>query len=323
MSVPYQLVEWLADGRFQSGERLGERLGISRAAVWKQVRGLERLGLPVQAVRGKGYRLAQPLELLDLAEIQGQLSAEAREGLAAIEHFHELDSTNDQLRRQPAPRSGTVCLAERQTRGRGRRGRPWVSPYGANLYLSLLWRFERGVAALGGLSLVVGIALVRALRDLGIEGAGLKWPNDVYLQDAKLAGILIEITGESSGPCAAVIGVGVNVAMPEHCGAEIDQSWTDLSRAGGAAVSRNRLAARVIEEVLLAVREFDRAGLHPFLQEWQRHDLSHGRPVQLRLAEDSVFGTGAGIDGDGAFLLDTPDGIRRFTSGEVSLRITP
>lgn len=323
MSVAYQLVEWLADGRFQSGERLGERLGISRAAVWKQVRGLERLGLPVQAVRGKGYRLAQPLELLDLAEIQGQLSAEAREGLAAIEHFHELDSTNDHLRRQPPPRSGTVCLAERQTRGRGRRGRHWVSPYGANLYLSLLWRFERGVAALGGLSLVVGIALVRTLRGLGVEGAGLKWPNDVYLQDAKLAGILIEITGESSGPCAAVIGVGVNVAMPEHYGAEIDQSWTDLSRAGGAAVSRNRLAARVIEEVLLAVREFDRAGLRPFLQEWQRHDLSYGRPVQLRFAGDSVFGTGAGIDDDGAFLLDTPDGIRRFTSGEVSLRITP
>ena len=323
MSVPYQLVEWLADGRFQSGETLGQRLGISRAAVWKQVRELERIGLPVQAVRGKGYRLAQPLELLSLASIQGQLSPESLESLVSIEYFHELDSTNDYLRRQAATLSGTICLAERQTRGRGRRGRHWVSPYGVNLYLSLLWRFERGVAALGGLSLVVGIALVRALRGLGVQDVGLKWPNDVYLGDAKLAGILIEISGETAGPCTAVIGLGINVAMPEHYGAQIDQSWTDLSRACGGDVSRNQLAGRVIEELLQAVREFDRAGLRPFRDEWQRHDLSYGRSVQLQLAEGSVPGTGAGIDDDGAFLLDTPIGLRRFTSGEVSLRITP
>lgn len=323
MSTPYQLVEWLADGRFQSGERLGQRLGVSRAAVWKQVRDLERMGLLVQAVRGKGYRLAQPLELLNLDAILAQLSPGAREDLASIEYFHELASTNEYLRQHDTKRSGAVCLAERQTRGRGRRGRHWVSPYGANLYLSLLWRFERGVAALGGLSLVVGIALLRALQDLGIQDAGLKWPNDVYLRNAKLAGILIEIAGESAGPCSTVIGLGVNVAMPEHCGTQIDQSWTDLSRASGRPVSRNQLAGLVIERLLLAVREFDRTGLRPFLIEWQRHDLSFGQPVWLQTAEGRVSGTGAGIDDDGAFLLDTPNGIHRYTSGEVSLRITP
>jgi BirA family biotin operon repressor/biotin-[acetyl-CoA-carboxylase] ligase len=323
MSVPYQLVEWLADGRFQSGEQLGQRLGVSRAAVWKQVRDLERMGLLVQAVRGKGYRLAQPLELLDLNAIRAQLSPRARESLAAIELFHELDSTNEYLRQRASGPSGTVCLAERQTRGKGRRGRHWVSPYGANLYLSMLWRFDRGVTSLGGLSLVAGIALVRALRELGITDAGLKWPNDVYLGNAKLAGILIEIAGEAAGPCSAVIGLGVNVAMPESSGTQIDQSWTDLARACPEPVSRNQLAGRVIEQLLLAVTEFTRAGLRPFLDEWQAHDLSYGQPVEVRLAEGAVCGTGAGIDDDGTFLLETPDGVRRFTSGEVSLRISP
>ena len=323
MSVPYQLVEWLANGRFQSGEALGQRLGVSRAAVWKQVRDLERMGLQVQAVRGKGYRLAQPLELLCLDAIQAQLSAEVRESLAAVEHFHEISSTNDYLRQQLDAASGTLCLAERQTHGRGRRGRQWISPYGTNLYLSLLWRFERGLAALGGLSLVVGIALVRALRELGVQGAGLKWPNDVYLGNAKLAGILIEIAGETVGPCAAVIGLGVNVSMPEQGGSQIDQPWTDLSRACGRPVSRNQLAGRVIEQLLLAVREFDRSGLISFRDEWRQHDLSYGQSVQLRLVDGTIPGTGAGIDDDGAFLLDTPNGVRRFTSGEVSLRISP
>jgi BirA family biotin operon repressor/biotin-[acetyl-CoA-carboxylase] ligase len=322
MSVPYQLVEWLADGRFQSGEVLGERLGVSRAAVWKQVRELERAGLAVQAVRGKGYRLAQPLELLNVALIQAEMGALARESLARIELFHELASTNDHLRQQGMPVSGAVCLAERQTHGRGRRGRHWVSPYGANLYLSLSWRFERGVAALAGLSLVAGVALLRALRKLGVEHAGLKWPNDLYLEQAKLAGILIEISGESAGPCTVVIGLGVNMAMPERWGRDIDQHWTDLGRACGRPISRNRLAGQVLDQLLTALQEFDRQGLHPFRDEWQEHDLSYGRPVQVLLADAVIPGLGAGIDEDGAFLLDTPNGLRRFTSGEVSLRIS-
>lgn len=322
MSVAYQLVEWLADGRFQSGETLGQRLGVSRAAVWKQVRELERLGLEVQAVRGKGYRLAERLELLDVETIRAMLTPASRNSLAGIEYFHELDSTNDYLRGRGEAASATVCLAERQTRGKGRRGRNWVSPYGANLYLSLSWGFECGLSALAGLSLVVGIALVRALRHLGVEGAGLKWPNDIYLQGAKLAGVLIEASGESAGPCSAVIGIGVNVAMPEQQGRHIDQRWTDL-RAHGIPVSRNQLAASLLEQLLPALAEFARHGMQPFQEEWQRHDLSYGVPVQIQHAESALSGMGLGIDRDGAFLLETPDGIRRFTSGEVSLRITP
>ncbi|HSJ49279.1 MAG TPA: biotin--[acetyl-CoA-carboxylase] ligase, partial [Gammaproteobacteria bacterium] len=167
----------------------------------------------------------------------------------------------------------TVCLAERQTRGKGRRGRNWVSPYGTNLYLSLSWRFESGLSALAGLSLVVGISLIRALQQLGVEGAGLKWPNDIYLQGAKLAGVLIEVSGESAGPCSAVIGIGVNVAMPEQQGRHIDQRWTDL-RAHGIPVARNQLAAALLEQLLPALAEFARHGMQPFQEEWQRPDLS-------------------------------------------------
>ena len=316
------MVELLADGRFQSGERLGERLGVTRAAIWKQLRGLERLGLSVQAVRGKGYRLARPLELLDADTIRAGLSPEVRQSLAAIEYFHELDSTNSHLRARGELPSGTVCLAECQTGGRGRRGRHWVSPYGANLYLSLAWRFEPGLAVLGGLSLAVGIALMRALRRLGVEDAGLKWPNDIYLRGSKLAGILVEASGESAGPCFVVIGIGINVAMPASQGARIDQQWTDLS-SNGIHVSRNRLATALLDELVPILETYTHHGLQPFLAEWRRHDLSHGVPVQLQLRGANMTGKGMGIDQDGAFLLETPEGVQRFTSGQVSLRIAP
>lgn len=322
MSVRYQLVERLSDGAFHSGESLGQALGISRAAIWKQVRVLREMGLPVHAVRGRGYRLSAPLELLDAERIAEELTPGARERLAGIELHHELDSTNDFLRRNRALPSGTVCLAERQLRGRGRRGRQWVSPYGTNLYLSLLWRFEQGVEGLGGLSLAVGIALLRTLHELGVEDAGLKWPNDVLVHQAKLAGILVEVAGESAGPCSAVIGIGINVDMPDAAAREIDQHWTDLCHAAGAAISRNRLASGLLECLLEALHDFNELGLSPFLEEWRRYDLSLGREVQVRSGGDLVTGRGSGIDVDGAFLLETLNGLRRFASGEVSLRIT-
>lgn len=322
MSACYQLVEQLADGRFHSGESLGQCLGVSRAAIWKQVRGLQNMGFVVHAVRGKGYRLANSLELLDQQLILASVN-EARQGqITGIELFHELSSTNEYLRQRKGIRSGTVCLAERQTQGRGRRGRRWISPYGANLYLSLLWRFDQGVTVLGGLSLVVGLALLRTMREFGVGDAGLKWPNDVHVQGAKLAGILIEIAGETAGPCSTVIGIGINVAMPDPEGQEIDQRWIDLARVTSEPVSRNRLAGRLLEQLITILQEFEASGLSPFVEEWQRYDIAMGREVQVQFGEYVVLGKGSGIDVDGAFLLDTGNGLRRFASGEVSLRIT-
>jgi BirA family biotin operon repressor/biotin-[acetyl-CoA-carboxylase] ligase len=215
-----------------------------------------------------------------------------------------------------------VCLAELQHAGRGRRGRLWVSPFAANLYLSLLWRSAAGAAALGGLSLVAGLAVLRSLRAFGIDSAGLKWPNDILVGRAKLAGILIDVVGESSGPCAVIIGVGINVAMPAPAAAGIDQAWTDLQTASGrTGISRNHLAACLLDHMLPAVAAFEAEGLHPFLEEWRCHDLVDGRDVDLRLANEVICGTARGVDASGALLVDTDTGRRRFASGEVSVRI--
>jgi len=320
-----QLLQLLSDGKYHSGEALGQALGVSRMAVWKHIRALREAGVELQTLHGKGYRLRAAVELLDHELIRRAAAPATRAGLESIEIMLEIDSTSNHLRAQAlqgAP-SGSVCLAEQQQGGRGRRGRDWISPFAANLYFSLLWRISAGAMALGGLSLVTGIAVARGLRGFGIEAAGLKWPNDILVHNAKLAGILIDVVGESTGPCAVVIGVGVNVRMPQSAAAGIDQPWTDLSSLTGKDdISRNRLAACLLDQLLPAIVEFETQGLQPFMAEWLRYDIVQGRPVDLRLADEVISGMACGIDAGGALLVETAGGRRRFTSGEVSVRIT-
>ncbi|MDX2457451.1 MAG: bifunctional biotin--[acetyl-CoA-carboxylase] ligase/biotin operon repressor BirA [Gammaproteobacteria bacterium] len=323
MPLRSRLLTLLSDGEFHSGEDLGVALGVSRMAVWKHFKVLRELGVDFEVVRGKGYRLPAYIELLDSDQISSDIARSTATHIDSINVFHELDSTNNWLREQclnGAP-SGTVCLAEMQHAGRGRRGRGWVSPFAANLYLSLLWRSPAGADALGGLSLVAGIAVLRCLQAWGVEAAGLKWPNDILARNSKLAGILIDVVGETSGPCAVILGVGVNICMPPLAGACIDQSWTDLSRLTGCSeLSRNRLAAGLLDHLLPAVTEFESAGLQPFLEEWRRYDIVNGCQVDLQLPNETVSGTACGIDDDGALLVETVNGRRRFASGELSVR---
>lgn len=324
MTSRLKLLEILADGRFHSGESLGAHLGVTRAAVWKQLRGINTLGLHVQAVRGRGYRLAQPLEFLRTEVLRAQLSPAVQAQIPRLDLFTEIDSTNTYLKSlalDGAP-SGAACLAEGQRAGRGRLGRAWVSPFACNLYLSLLWRFDAGPAALTGLSLVAGVALVRALSGLLPQGLGLKWPNDVQWQGRKLAGVLIEMAGESAGPSHAVIGIGVNVRMPDESAAEIAQPWTDLTRCLGEPPSRNALAAAVLEELVVALRHFEAEGLQPFLDAWRTHDAVAGKAVQLHLPNGVIEGRARGIDESGALVLQVGDELRRFASGEISLRMS-
>ena len=320
------LLAILSDGQFHSGEALGLTLGVSRMAVWKHTRALRDCGIPLEVVRGQGYRLPACVELLDAKAILDGLDSGTREQLAGVDVFLEIDSTNTWLRQKAldgAP-TGSVCVAEMQSAGRGRSNRCWVSPFAASLYLSLLWRSATGAAELGGLSLAAGVAIVRSLRAFGIDTAGLKWPNDVLVDGAKLAGILIDVIGESTGPCSVIIGIGINVAMPEAAAAQIDQDWTDLSSlTGQERISRNRLAASVLSCMITALEEFERAGLPPFLEEWRRYDIIQGRQVNLRLPNEVIQGRACGIDSGGALLVDTAAGRRRFASGEVSLRVAP
>ncbi len=321
MSDLLPLIRRLADGAFHSGEALGAELGVSRAAIWKRLSKLQELGLELQAVHGRGYRLAAPLELLDAECIKSSLSAEASQLLALFEVHSRLDSTNSYLNLLAAEgaASGSVCLSEYQSGGRGRRGRRWVSPFGGNLYLSLLWRFDQGPAALGPLSLVVACALSAALESQGIDGLSLKWPNDLLLEGKKLAGILLEVSGEVDGPSQVVIGVGINYAMPESASSSIDQAWADLHRYA-PALGRNRLAALIIEQLLVVISRFEHEGFAPFRERWSALDHYRDREVTLHYAERRIDGIARGVDESGLLLLEQAEGLRRYSSGEVSLR---
>ncbi len=321
-----ELLALLADGREHSGEELATRLAVTRAAVWKQLRQLQDWGLEVVARPRRGYRLAQPLELLDPAAVRAALPGLAAERLRELVVEDELDSTNDRLLAVadlPAGRFD-ACLAEFQRAGRGRRGRHWVAPYGCGLCLSLNWSWSDAPAGLGALSLAAGVAVLRTLAAAGLRDAALKWPNDLLHQDRKLGGILIEMQTEAAGAAYAVIGVGLNVALPATALAALrveGVAATDLASTLGKAPPRSALAGALIGQLALALEEFGARGLAPFAAEWQRADALAGRPVRVSLDGEPVDGVARGIDEDGALLVETPAGRRRFVSGEVSVRL--
>ena len=324
MDRTLELVRLLADGGCHSGEAIAGELGITRAGVWKvMVRVREQLGLAVESVRGRGYRLAAPLEFLDGGRILEALAAEGQPPLARLEIHDQIDSTNARLMAEAwagAP-SGTACLAERQTAGRGRRGRIWISPFGTNLYLSLLWRYPLAPAALGGVSLAAGVAVARVLRDVGASELTLKWPNDLLWQRRKLGGILLEVAGEAQGPSFLVAGLGINLRMPADQGRVIDQPWTDLAGIlGDRLPGRNVLAARLIAALCSALERYGQQGLEPFLADWDTFDGLRGERVRLRLGERVIEGTYTGIAPDGALHLATVEGVQSYHAGEVSLR---
>jgi len=316
------LLELIADGAFYSGEDLGERLGVSRSAIWKGLKRLGELGLEIEAVVGRGYRLIPPLELLSADRIQASWGA-ASQTIKRLEILSEIDSTNRYLLTNSLTEATPVaCLAERQTAGRGRRGRQWLSPFGRNLYLSLGWYFPGGVVGLEGVSLAVALAVVRALTDVGVSGLGVKWPNDIYWHGKKMAGVLLELTGEAGGGCFIVVGVGINVQMPSAAGAQIDQPWTDVSTAAvGQSVSRNRLAGRVLHQLVTTLQQFEQSGWASFAGEWRQFDLASGQAVEVRCFDETVHGTALGVDAAGALLVETDTGVRRLHAGDVSLRL--
>ena len=316
----HQLLQVLADGHFHSGEAIAKALGVTRAAVWKKVHALEKLGLSVFRVPGRGYRLADPLQLLDAVVISAALPAKHRVRLKEISVLPVVDSTNTWLSAHPG--EPAVCLAEFQSAGRGRRGRGWVSPFGANLYLSLAWRFDEWPPGFTALGMVTAIATVRALSSLGIAGVGIKWPNDLVAAGRKLGGVLIDIQGEPPGATRAVIGVGLNVRMPPAAAVDIDQPWMDLNTLSDSdPPQRNVLAAALIGSLCNALDEFAHTGFAAFSGDWQSLDLVAGRAVALHSHEQTVTGVAAGVDEQGALLLRTAQGVKRFVSGDVSLRV--
>lgn len=327
MSDITSILRVLADGETHSGEELSEFLGVSRTAVWKQLKRLqESTGLQIESIRGKGYRLAGGLELLDSSQVVRQLSLDAKSHLTDFILLGQVDSTNTIALNsiQEGGSSGYVVVAEQQSAGRGRRGRQWVSPYGCNIYCSAVWQFQSGAAALEGLSLAVGLAVARALGQVGVERVELKWPNDVLCQGRKLAGILLEMVGDAAGHCHVVVGIGINVSMSQAAGNwGIDQPWIDATTASGASVSRNRLLSRLLSELLPLLSEFERKGFSAFRQAWSELDAMFGKDVCLHMGGQTVFGRAAGVGESGALAIDTAAGRQWFNGGEVSLRLAP
>jgi BirA family biotin operon repressor/biotin-[acetyl-CoA-carboxylase] ligase len=316
-----EILNILADGEYHSGEEIGARLGVSRAAVWKQLQKLEHFDLDIESVKGRGYCLVGGLDLLDGEKIRSTLSAEASQALGKFEIFPIIDSTNNAagIAIREGKGAGYCCLAEQQSAGRGRRGRQWQSPFGRNIYLSQVWEFQSGAAALEGLSLSVGLAVVRALTNFGVTGLGLKWPNDILHNNKKLSGILLEMQGDPAGVCQVVVGVGLNVDMSGANTGEISQPWTDLAQALGV-VDRNRLVAELMSAMYVVYKEFSSSGFTVHKEEWCRHDAFAGREVKVQLGDTYIEGVVAGLDRSGGLLLMTADGERVFNGGEVSLR---
>jgi BirA family biotin operon repressor/biotin-[acetyl-CoA-carboxylase] ligase len=319
-----RLYAHLADGEFHSGEELAGELGLTRSAIWKAAATLRELGTGLDAVRNKGYRLTHPGELLDAAQIRGRLPHAVRERLKSIETAWSMASTNTALLARPFPPAGTgeVLLAEYQTAGKGRRGRSWMAAPGGAICLSLSWTFAAVSQDLGALGLVIGVCALRALASLGLDGVALKWPNDLLHGGRKLGGILIELRAEASGPAYVVIGLGLNVALGEAHLKQIEATGiapTDLCQAGLGA-PRNAVVAALITQIVQGLVEFERTALKPFLAEWRDADALRGRPVTVIAGTGITHGLARGIDLHGALLVETPQGVQRFISADVSVR---
>jgi BirA family biotin operon repressor/biotin-[acetyl-CoA-carboxylase] ligase len=327
MNVRDHLIRVVADGEFHSGSALARTLGVSRSAIWKQIHRLAEFGLDVETVRGRGYRLVRPIELLDHQRIMGRLDAETNAACEALEVTSVAGSTSAMLIEQPAPPLGRwrAALAEYQTGGRGRRGRRWVSPFGSGLCLSVSYCFAAAPRDLQALSLAAGIGAMRTLTGIGAGGLTLKWPNDIVLAGRKLGGILADVDGDSHGPLRAVIGAGINLWAPDSLIGAV-QADGGLPPAGleeamaGGRMERNVLAAGLIASLYRALRDFGRLGFGPLVDEWRRQDFLYGRFVTVRSGGEEMSGIACGIAPDGALLLDRPGGIAAVVNGDISLR---
>jgi BirA family transcriptional regulator, biotin operon repressor / biotin---[acetyl-CoA-carboxylase] ligase len=316
------LLSVLADGEFHSGDDLGEALGVSRTAVWKQLKKVEGLGLELQSIKGKGYCLPGGLNLLSVDKITLKLSEQTLGLISDLDVFGVINSTNVlAMAKAVTGGSGYVCTAEQQTAGRGRRGRRWVSPYASNLYLSVVWEFAGGAASLEGLSLAVGVAVVDALTKAGVVGSQLKWPNDVLYGGRKLSGILLEMVGDAAGPCQVVIGIGLNVSMPAGAGSLIDQSWVDVGSILDAQVDRSELLALLLNELMPLLASFEQKSFAAYHQRWQNLNAYAGQEVFVKLGDSIVVGESVGVDSSGAVIINTGSGRQLFSGGEISLRV--
>lgn len=324
--LAFKLLAELSAEHFTSGVALAKKFNVSRSAISDALKDATEAGVEIFSLTRRGYRLAAPIDLLDIDLVRAAIGDKAHR--FDVDILPSIGSSNTELlaRAAAGAPSGTCVAAEIQTAGRGRRGRAWQSQFASSLTFSLLWRFEKGAAALGGLSLVVGLALVRALRKAGVNDAMLKWPNDVIVNGEKLAGILIETQGDMLGPTAAVIGVGLNVRLPDALKLSIDQPATDVASHLNVQTTRNELLTAMLRELVVVLDEFNEHGFKFFKNDWIAFHALHEQTVTVR--QSNVVDREAvvkGIADDGALIVefsDQPGSAQTLTSAEISIRMT-
>jgi len=320
-AIRKHILALLSDGQFHSGETIAQQVGLSRTAVAGHISQLADWGLDVFKVKGKGYRLERGFPLLSADSIKRHLGNTKR---AVIDVESVLPSTNTEMKKRIASKredleNGDVVFAEIQTDGRGRHGRSWLAPVGGSLTFSMYWSFPDGYQSMAGLSLLVGLAVCDALKEFGVEDAELKWPNDIYLQGKKLAGVLIEVEGQIGATAHSVIGIGLNVCVPDNQ-YDVGQPHSDLASYLGTIPDRNALAAEIIKSLWTYLPKFTQQGFGPFTAYWEALDLYADKRIVLQMGEKRFSGVDRGVDASGALLVETQDGITRFHGGEVSLR---
>ncbi|MGB1262859.1 MAG: bifunctional biotin--[acetyl-CoA-carboxylase] ligase/biotin operon repressor BirA [Cognaticolwellia sp.] len=319
-AIREQLIKKLVQGAFLSGQALGEELGVSRAAISKHIAALQEMGFDIFSVTGKGYRLAEPIELLDEARIVAHLQQQNIN--SKVEVHNLIDSTNSYLMRRLPNQNvpGQVCIAEYQSAGRGRRGRQWVSPFGSHIYMSMYWYLEQGMSAAMGLSVVAALAISDAIKALYQVDVELKWPNDIYFNGVKLAGILIDLEAQAMEPCHCVIGIGLNIKMPAKSAELVDQPWIDLASALGVDIDRNLLAAHMMAALVKRLNTHSETGISTMLSQWHQQDFYLNKPVVLVTGEKTTRGICRGINAQGALMLEVNGQVSPVYGGEVSLR---
>lgn len=319
-----RLLQSLNQRGFHTGTEIGARLGLTRAAVHKHVQALVEQGVPIHRVPGRGYRLADGVTLLDKQSIAGRLSAGARAALARIDVLEEVDSTSAELARSTGsgPFHGRVCLAEKQSAGRGRRGRSWVATPYRDITMSIGVEYPQWPAHLPTLGLVTALTLVNSLEGMAVPGLMVKWPNDVVRDQAKVCGVLLDVAGEAHGVCRVIVGIGINVSAGAGQDRNIDQPWADLATLTGRAQDRNVIVAQCLNLLLPAFQRFPAEGFGPYRSRWRRRDALRDRWVAVHGADGTMFqGTAAGVDDSGRLMVHGADGGSRvFTQGDVSVR---
>lgn len=319
----YKILTILADGACHSGAEIGQTLQVTRSAIWKAIKKIKQLGLNVESQHAKGYCLAGGLELLETEKILAQIPPETLSQIDSLSVLPSLDSTNRYLFDQAKLATGKtqIVFAEQQTAGRGRRGRVWISPFAGQVTFSIVKTFSCGASQLNGLSLLLGLAIVRVLTALGVPDLRLKWPNDVYYQQKKLAGVLLEVFTDGLGLCHVVMGMGINFHLPAAQRTQIDQACLDLRQIGATHIGRNQLASALLQQIFADFVVFAEQGLAPFLAQWQDYDLLWQKPIRVSTWQQEYNAVAVGLDEQGGLLIDR-DGVQQsLYSGEVSLRL--